>query len=60
VIIRIETGLAATQLDLATKAEFGDKPSQRWPLWAVMAAAFTAAIVAGAMSAMLFTLLRHH
>jgi hypothetical protein len=44
----------------STKAEHTYKPSRHWLLRAAMAAAYTAAIAAGAVSALLLTYLPHH
>ncbi|HEX4237780.1 MAG TPA: hypothetical protein VHZ64_07575 [Xanthobacteraceae bacterium] len=55
-LARIETGLP----HLTMKAELAYRPSRRWGIRAAMAAAYTAAIAAGAVSALLLTYLPHH
>ena len=57
VIIRIEAGPAATLPRLATGAELADKPSwgYNWGIRATMIAAYTAALAADAMGAVVLT-----
>jgi hypothetical protein len=62
-MIRIEEAvirLEATLPHPATKGALADKPNRRLGIRAAMAAAYTAAIAAGAMSALVLTSLAHH
>jgi hypothetical protein len=54
-IIRLEAGLPPSVLRLATKAGLADKPRRHynWSVRAAMVAAYTAALAAGAVSAVL-------